>query len=390
MRALFLISLSGFLMLLSCREPYDPQIPSENLGVLVVEGYLDTEGNTSELKISRTVPLSMDNVKNPESGAKVYLSSNGGFSWHLPEISPGIYLFEADIPETEVYQLEIELANGERYESEEILPILTPDILESGFVRDEDGVEIFVNTRGNEQVDDFLWTFQETWIFRPFTQVPFIYDTLTRSVRNRLPHEQIYNCFRTEVNPDILLETSSRFQNQVVFRQTITEIANGNERLQARYTIKISQMAIPSDAVEFWEVLRKNTKDIGSIFSPLPSLISGNIVSVEKDKPVIGQVNLGIVRQKRIYIDREEVSPWPYNNDLFFGCVIASDPIYVGWPEFFALFRSGAFLPARPFNGEPGTILSSEIIGYYPIETRCGDCTLYADINKPDFWEDEE
>lgn len=389
MRAFFLISLAGIVLLFSCREPYDPEILADELRILVVEGYLDTEGNPSELKISRTVPLSTDTIANPESGAKVFLNSKAGVSWSLPEVSPGIYLFEEDIPETDVYQLEIELANGDRFESNELLPILTPEILDAGFVRDEDGVEVFVNTQGNEQVDDFLWTFKETWIFRPYTQVGYIFDTLINGVRDRKKEEQIYNCFKSEPNPGILLETSSRFQDQVVFRQTITEIPEGNERLQARYSILISQMAIPSDAVSFWEILKRNTEDIGSIFSPLPSIISGNIFSLDGNTPVVGQVNLGVVRQKRIYINRQEITPWPYVEELLAGCFVLPDPILINTFDFFHYFQYGTFLPALPYTGD-GQSPSMGILGYYAIEARCGDCSLYADINKPDFWEDEE
>ncbi len=388
MRTYFPIFLLGFGLLFSCREPYEPEILSGRLGVLVVEGYLDTEGNPSELKISRTVSLSTDSVANPETGAQVFLSSEAGQSWVIPEVSPGIYLFEADIPETDVYQLDIELANGERYQSKEITPILTPQILNAGFVRDEDGVEIFVNTQGNEQADDFLWTFEETWVFRPYTQVGYIFDTLINDVRDRTKEEQIYNCFKSEPNPGILLETSSRFQDQVVFRQTITEIPEGNERLQARYSILISQMAIPQDAVSFWETLKRNTEDIGSIFSPLPSIISGNIVSLDGEIPVVGQVNLGVVRQERIYINRQEISPWPYVEELMAGCFVLPDPILLQTFDFFHYFQNGTFLPALPYTGD-GLSPSMGILGYYAIEKRCGDCTLYADVTKPDFWEDE-
>jgi hypothetical protein len=368
-----------------CREIYDPEVTSENLGVLVVEGYLDTEGSPSEIQISRTVPLLYDTIASPESGALVFLTAATGESFELPEISPGIYHFEKNIAETGVYRLEIELRNGERYQSLEIHPIISPEIIEAGFVKDEEGVEIFVNTQGNEIADDFLWTYEENWTFRPYTQVPFIFDTLARSVRDRTPEEQIYNCFRTERNPGILLETSSRFQDQVVFRQTITEIPTGNERLQTRYSVLITQKAIPSDAVKFWEILKKNTEDIGSIFSPLPSLISGNIVSWDGDRPVIGQVTLGVIRQKRIYIDREEVSPWPYRNDLFDGCLIEPEPVLIGTSEFNFLFGGGKYLPARPYTPEGST----KVLGYFAIEERCGDCSLYADLTVPDFWEDE-
>jgi hypothetical protein len=388
MKAILRIAMVSVALVFGCREPFDPVVSQENLGVLVVEGYLDTEGKPSELKISRTVPIAMDTVLNAESGAQVFLNSSSGESWPLPEVSPGVYLFEYDIPESGSYRLGMVLKNGERYESEELLAIQTPEILEAGFVKDEEGVEIFVNTQGNEAVDDFLWTFEETWVFRPYTQVGYIFDTLINAVRDRKPSEQIYNCFKTEPNPGILLETSSRFQDQVVFRQTITEIPSGNERLQARYSILISQMGLPSEAVGFWETLKKNTEDIGSIFSPLPSQITGNMRSIAGDRPVIGQVNLGVVRKQRLYINRQEVSPWPYTNDLFFGCIVDPVPILINTFEFYFVFGTFSSLPARPFMGD-GPIPSPGILGYFPTETRCGDCTLYADITKPDFWEDE-
>ncbi len=181
------------------------------------------------------------------------------------------------MPEDMEYRLEIELRTGELFESTPIRPIVTPEIIDAGFLRDEEGVEVFVTTQGNENADDFLWTFEETWIYRPRIRTPYIYDASIRDVRNRTEAERIDLCFKSEENPDILLETSSRFQDQVVFRQTITEIPQGDERIQERYSILISQKAIDAEAVQFWETLKRNTEDIGSIFSPLPSQISGNI-----------------------------------------------------------------------------------------------------------------
>ena len=375
--------LGVFLVLSSaCRTPYDPEISPREIGVLVVEGYLDTEGIRSELRISRTVPLGESNAFLPELGARVYLYASTGQSYPLQEADSGVYNFEYNVPEVGEYRLEIELRNGERYESELLRPILTPDILDAGFVRDSQGVEVFVTTQGNENADNFLWDFEETWIFRPATQVSYIYDTLRKEVRDRTPEENIYTCYKSVPNPGILLETSSRFQEQVVFRQTITEIPTGDERIQARYSILISQKAIPPDAVKFWETLKKNTEDIGSIFSPLPSRLTGNMRALDKDAPVVGQVNLGVVKQRRVYIDRAEVFPWDYRNELFFGCHIGEDPILVGTASFDFQFGNGSMLPARPL------MLMTSIVGYYPIERRCGDCTLYASRTRPDFWTD--
>ncbi|TDQ14760.1 uncharacterized protein DUF4249 [Algoriphagus boseongensis] len=366
----------------ACRTPFDPEIPSKEISFLVVEGYLDTEGKRSELKLSRTVPLDSSTSFSPEKNASVILSSQSGQQFQLQEEEPGIYVFERNVPEQDVYNLEIFLANGERFKSKPLKPILTPPIIDAGFQKDEEGVEVFVTTKGDENADDFLWTFEESWIYRPRIRTAYIYDSKIGTVRDRTAEEDISLCFKNESSPDILLETSSRFQDQVVFKQTITEIPTGDERIMERYSILISQKAIAQEDVAFWEILKKNTEDIGSIFSPLPSLIGGNISSVDNpNSPVIGQVSMGVVQEKRIYINRVDVSPWNYLDPQFNDCIISLEPVFT---QFYAsTFGSGFVLPTIPL------MAGTTIVGYYVTDKRCADCTLYASPVKPEFWEDE-
>ena len=367
--------------LLGCRTPYEPEVPATELRVLVVEGYLDTEGLKSELKLSRTAPLGASSAFIPELRAKVLLKSASGQVFPLTETGLGTYIFERNIDEKQSYLLEIELSSGERYVSEGLQPIVTPEIIDAGFKRDEEGVEVFVSTQGNANADDFLWTFEETWIFRPRIRTTYIYVPEIKNVRDQKQSEQTSLCFKTEPSPGILLETSSRFKDQVVFQKTITEIPTGDERIMERYSILVSQKGLASKDVPFWEILKKNTEDIGSIFSPLPSLIGGNIKSLDAAKnPVIGQVSLGVIRQKRIYINQVQVSPWNYLDPKFNDCVIGEEVVLA--KDYQVIFGNGAVVPARPL------MAGTAIIGYYPSTKRCTDCSLYASKLKPSFWVD--
>lgn len=366
----------------ACRTPYDPEVPANQTSFLVVEGYLDSEGLRSELKLSRSATLDSELPFVAETGAAITLNSASGESYALAESADGTYIFEANIAEEQTYSLEIILRNGERYRSNPMKPILTPDIIDAGFQTDEEGVEIFITTQGDENADDFLWTFEETWIYRPRIRTGYIYDNSIKNVRDRTEAERIDLCFKNEASPDILLETSSRFEEQVVFRQTITEIPKGDERIMERYSILVSQKALEEDAVKFWEILKKNTEDIGSIFSPLPSLIGGNIQRVDdSDTPVIGQVSLGVVKQKRIYINLVDVSPWNYLDPEFNDCIIELEAVMAQFYD--PVFVSGAVVPAREL------MAGTTIVGYFPTSRRCADCTLYASPIKPDFWEDD-
>ena len=367
--------------LLGCRTPYEPEVPATELRVLVVEGYLDTEGLKSELKLSRTAPLGASSAFIPELRAKVLLKSASGQVFPLTETGLGTYIFERNIDEKQSYLLEIELSSGERYVSEGLQPIVTPEIIDAGFKRDEEGVEVFVSTQGNANADDFLWTFEETWIFRPRIRTTYIYVPEIKNVRDQKQSEQTSLCFKTEPSPGILLETSSRFKDQVVFQKTITEIPKGDERIMERYSILVSQKGLASKDVPFWEILKKNTEDIGSIFSPLPSLIGGNIKSLDAAKsPVIGQVSLGVIRQKRIYINQVQVSPWNYLDPKFNDCAIGEEAILA--KDYQAIFGNGAVVPTRPL------MVGTTIVGYYPSSKRCTDCSLYASKLKPSFWID--
>jgi len=367
--------------LLGCRTPYEPEVPATELRVLVVEGYLDTEGLKSELKLSRTAPLGASSAFIPELRAKVLLKSASGQVFPLTETGLGTYIFERNIDEKQSYLLEIELSSGERYVSEGLQPIVTPEIIDAGFKRDEEGVEVFVSTQGNANADDFLWTFEETWIYRPRIRTAYIYVPELKNVRDQKQSEQTSLCFKTEPSPGILLETSSRFKDQVVFQKTITEIPTGDERIMERYSILVSQKGLASKDVPFWEILKKNTEDIGSIFSPLPSLIGGNIKSLDAAKsPVIGQVSLGVIRQKRIYINQVQVSPWNYLDPKFNDCAIGEEAILA--KDYQAIFGNGAVVPTRPL------MVGTTIVGYYPSSKRCTDCSLYASKLKPSFWID--
>lgn len=371
------------ILTMGCREPFEPEIKNQEAGILVVEGYLDSEGLKSELRLSITTNVSDTVGFTPVKRAIISLISESGSIFPLVEDKEGIYYFEQNIDENQEYRLEILLANGEKYLSSFLKPIITPPIQDAGYVRDEQGIEVFVNTQGDENADDFLWTFEETWIFLPRFKVTYIYKPEIGNVVPMKEEERIDLCYTSETNSDILLETSSRFEEQVVFRKTITEIPEGDERLMQRYSILISQKAITQESLEFWETLKKNTDDIGSIFSPLPSVIGGNFkLEGNPDKPVIGFVSLGIVRQERVYIDRMDVLPWEYNDPEFDDCFISLDTVFLNPAQLQAAFASGAVLPARSVPGPMGPI------GYYSTPRRCGDCTLYADRKRPEFWED--
>ncbi|MEB2776823.1 DUF4249 domain-containing protein [Algoriphagus sp. D3-2-R+10] len=384
MNRLVLIIFFCILFISGCREPFNPVIEPADLSVLVVEGYLDTEGLPSKLKLSYTRNIQTDDSFLPSvPSADVYLRSESGEEYPLTDMGSGEFEFAYDIPEDQNYRLYISTNEGKTYTSDLIKPILTPEIIDVGFVKNELGVEVYLTTKGDENADDFLWTFEETYAFRPKIPSSFKYDEELQDVVIRRPEERTDMCYRGDVSADLILETSSRFEDQFVFRQSITQILHDDERLSVRYSILISQKALDKKASEFWEILRKNTNDLGSIFSPLPSNIRGNIMNDQNpDAPVVGFVSLGTVKQRRLFIGVREVLPWTAIEPAYFNCFVETDTVLIA--NYGQSFGSGGFIPVVPIVPEG----AYSPIGYRGAIRRCSDCTLRGTNVKPDFWED--
>jgi hypothetical protein len=302
----------------ACKEPFEPKLSEENLRILTVEGYLDTEGKPSELYLGYTRRIYGENLgpgSTPALGAEVYLESSSGQRFELSDQGGGYYLFEQDIAEDDKYRLRISFGGGDSYSSSPITPMVSTSIEDIGFEKSDRGVEVFITTRGSSKVDDFIWTFTETYAYSPKFVSPFIYRPEIGSVETRTPEETIYLCYRTIDSHELILETSSNFDENVIFKKLITRIDPGDERLSTRYSILVSQMALSPEAAEFWEIMKKNTDDIGTIFSPMPSNITGNMFKEgDPEAAVIGHVSLGVIQQRRMFIGVQNVSPW--FNDL--------------------------------------------------------------------------
>lgn len=365
----------------SCRDPFEPELRETNLNFLVVEGFIEVEGE-SKIKLSRSTEVRSIDEPQIEIGARVFLTNGGAEIWDFQENEPGSYTLTGSFDPTQNYQLNIWLFNGQQYLSEALKPVISPEIEELGYLRDNEGVEIFVSTKGNEQAQYFLWSYEEYWIFRPGVISFLKYES--GGVRNRKEEERIDRCWNSNLFPKIVLQNSSRFEDNTILQRELVRIPNQSEKLTQRYSILVTQRAIDQEAFDFWEILRKNSDDIGGIFSPLPSLIKSNIKNTMDDtEPVIGFVSMGKSTSKRIYIREDEVRPWPVFIPEYEFCQVFQDTIPPTSEAIISAFGSGDRMPARDLYNQMGAL-----IGYLGAETRCTDCTLRGTNVKPDFWEE--
>jgi hypothetical protein len=128
--------------------------------------------------------------------------------------------------------------------------------------------------------------------------------------------------------------------------------------------------------------MRKNSDDIGGIFSPLPSLINSNVNNLTNPaEPVIGYISAGQTIEKRMYIDSRELGPWRVFIPEYQNCALdtVTSDLY---NERFVLNNYVPVLPLCDDGPICTTYLSSTV--------NCTDCRLRGNANPPSFWEKYE
>lgn len=364
-----------------CREPYAPDIRNFDQEVLVVEGYIEVGGGKTSIKLSSSQPIYTDMPSFPLLMAEVVIFGVQEGSWLLNAEGDGVYSTAEILPENQSYTLSITLGQGEWYMSEEITPIFTPEF-DVSFEKNEGDIKVYANTYGNEAAQYFIWQYDETWKYRtPYTSF-FEYDEATGTMVLLSQDELTNMCWNEDFSSRVILEASSRYENNQIFQKELTQIDSLSEKLGIRYRINVKQYAIDREAFIFWEGIRRNSDDIGDIFSPMPSLASSNIYHTENpEKPVIGHISAGKSQSRTLYINKSEIGAWRVVIPQYNGCTIDT----VATADYYEAFVQNNYVPINELCNE------FPCLGFLATTRGCVDCTLRGggSLTKPEFWEDE-
>lgn len=332
----------------------------------------------STIHLTRSQNLYDTNASLVESGALISVEDETGTEVFLTETEAGSYVLPQQAFSSNKYRLNILTKNLKEYRSD-FVPVLVSPAIDSltWNLTDNLGVQVNVNTHEFEKPKGFYrWTFDETWLYTSKYQSFFIYNYEARQVELR--SDNIYECYRAASSTEVLIESTVRLSKNAVSNFPLTFIPNDSERLRYQYSILVTQYAITEDAFSYWQQLKKTTEDLGTLFGPLPSQVTGNFQCISNPgEPVIGYFAIGTTSTKRIFILANElqgppVYDVPYENCLTSELLMANVPSFAG-PY---LLTSGIPNPSGP-----------GIIGYYYSSPRCVDCRLTGGTTtKPDFW----
>jgi hypothetical protein len=381
----YLLIILMMLGALACKERFNPPEIDTNLNYLTVEGLINTSGiDSTIIRVSRTVKLTSKVAIQPELRAVLTIESNdNAVKRTLTERGSGIYYalpFALDA--TKQYQLRIRTSAGKEYLSDFTEVKVSPPIDAIGFEAQNNGVtglQIYANTHDDTNKSRYYkWDYSETYQYNSNNFSSYVVDG--RSIRQRnFPAEDIYNCWRTINSSNIVLASTVKLTNDVVAKAPIQKIAPGEERLGIRYSIIVNQQVLTKDAFDFWEILRKNTEQVGSIFDAQPSQLQGNIHAVSNPAEiVIGYINAGTIQHKRIFIDAGQV-PVEFRYRRLGAC-----PVDTILPADYATrFYNGGQIPIDGLSSPTSPVITS----YTTAGNSCIDCRLRGTNIRPAFWQ---
>ena len=366
--------------LMNCKQSYEPAVIKANKNFLVVDGIINTGTNSiTTIKLSRTRNITDSVYFSPELGAQVSIVSKSGSSYNLHDQGNGAYTSDAlTLSMNDAYALQISTVNNEKYLSAYVVPKQTPAIDSLQWQYFGNGVTIFLNTHDPQNNTRFYrWEYVETWEYHsPYDAEVGLNNGLMFYVVDQ-PLNQKHICWQTSTSTNILLGSSINLAQDVISHDSITNIPQNSIKLVRRYSILLKQYALDSTAYNYWQLLQKNTQQLGSLFDAQPTQLTGNVVCLTNSaEPVLGYVSASSVQESRIFIDKTEVPGW---NAIEYSGESCSDLVIDQNPANYLIYNySDTSYAPYFFTGTTGLHIAKK---------TCVDCTLQGGTNeKPSFW----
>jgi len=304
--AVAMVAVLTFCVLLySCKEKYLPEIKDINPNYLVIDGFINTGADSTIFKLSRTFKLDNKAVIAPEKAAIVVIESDGGQTNTLPELSakPGTYAVPGlNLDQTKKYRLRVRTKDNREYLSDFVESKVSPPVDLTHDFR-HGNLNIYSNTHDATGKSRYYnYTYTETWQYRA-PQQSFLKIKGTQLAWREYPQEDIYNCYHFEQSSKVNIATTVKLDEDRLADNLIVDILPSSEKVRIEYSVLVKQTVLTKEGFEFYETLKKNTEQVGSIFDAQPSQMFSNIkCTTNPAETVVGFISAGTVTEKRILL----------------------------------------------------------------------------------------
>lgn len=272
------------------------------------------------------------------------------------------------------------------YTSEWVNVCPAPILDSLSYVNDDKDVTIRISVHSEDGSQQFRWTYRETWQYHA-DYIPDYYYDRKRDEAIFARDESLYWCWDTATSSEVDLCATTQLGENRIIDKDFHVIKRSNQKLSHRYVIRVAARTLDSQAYKYLENLRLTSNYTGSLFSPNPSSIRGNILcDQDENEMVIGYVCAGKVSNKNLIID---ASKGLYKSDTkpeaLFHPVTGEEPGETDGQPLWWFYNQG-YVPVKR-GRDPETGITRILWG----SKRCIDCTMAGgSTTKPEGWGEEE
>ncbi len=378
-----------------CVERYYPEENDMKTGTLVISAHLTNQPGEQVIEISRSAGLTEPSF-DPVSGSLAEVIREDGELMEFLEFKPGYY--KAELDETFLqtgasFMLHVSTPDGKEYESrfDMLRPVPTIDsvyylVETNSFAEESDsirGIRFYLDFTFDDKDYEYIrWDLIETYEFHNSDDLDYYFLDLDHWLKPA-PDTSIYTiCYITNELFQIhsMSLGSLDFGNYV--KKPFSFVPNyvREQKLHHKYSLLVRQYSLGEEAFYYWNDLKKNSQEQGSLFDSQPALLKSNIRNVnDENEYVLGFFSMaGMVEKRAFAIEPDGLNLKPYESHCYprKELVHPEEPILwrVGYkylydpaPLYFTKFGS---LPMRRMN------------------KACVDCREYKNSTdiKPDFW----
>lgn len=338
------------LCLSSCIDEYEADIKDTDIDILVVEGTI--KSGLSRFVLSRSVPLNDDSKasnndylssikesyagpsygynsanKTKVKGAQVSIICSDGTIFQGSEEAPGEYYIITDsLNENLQYCVKISYG-GDKYESSFTTPLRTPDIDSLNFVitgeKNNKGITIQTSTTpsSNSKRSYFKWLVAEYWEIITPEYSPYTFSKSTEKIIS-LPYEiaqKRHHGYGSNMRGPAIYGHNKDFNNGTIINQPLYYLYNNDHKISHLYCAEVTQIAISQGEYEFNNLVKKQTSNMGGLFTPLPAELPSNIKCITNpSKRAIGYVGASLnTAMRRLFINSHEAEYVPFQKPVF-------------------------------------------------------------------------
>lgn len=378
-RLIYLIT--AMLAAVSCVYPFTADISSVNTDSIVIEGDIII-GGSSHFKMSEMLAIEGESNLQPQNIPATFTVEDDKGGTYQADADGNLDLTSA--PSDRRYRLRAVNHNSSKeYVSSWQTIMETCEIDSLSFMPNESNgtLDLRISLHGPDDYRLYQFIMDEVWEYKAFYRATHYYvepsSSLPLDYRNSgmiVPFENgenTYYCWKRRNVPTLnVISTEDLSENRLV-NEKIHAVPNYDNKLSYIYCLNVSAMAISQEHLSYLKHLNEVSHYTGSLFSPNPSEMRGNIRCVsDTTEFVLGYIGAGKLSSSRVFYYNDKVHFFKPVYEAHSSKIIAKRDWYRSWK----------FDGLLPMNGDP-------VQGYEWAESRCIDCRLMGgNKEKPEYW----